>query len=81
MPTVCPSCNRGLTRLEGEVALRCVNPACPAQLIERIKHFASRGAMDITGLGDSLAEQLYVSGIVKDVGDMYFLKKVDLVTT
>lgn len=79
MPTICPSCNRGLTRLEGEVALRCVNPACPAQLIERIKHFASRGAMDITGLGDSLAEQLYVSGLVKDVGDLYFLKKEDLV--
>ncbi|HHT45884.1 MAG TPA: NAD-dependent DNA ligase LigA [Firmicutes bacterium] len=79
MPATCPSCNRGLIRLEGEVALRCVNPACPAQLIERIIHFASRGAMDITGLGASLAVQLYESGLVKDVGDLYYLKKEDLV--
>lgn len=79
MPATCPSCNRGLIRLEGEVALRCVNPACPAQLIERIIHFASRGAMDITGLGDSLGEQLYKSGLVKDVGDLYYLKKEDLI--
>ncbi len=78
MPAACPSCQRDLKRLPGEVALRCLNPACPAQLIERIIHFASRGGMEITGLGEALAEQLYTSGLVKDVGDLYYLQKEDL---
>lgn len=78
MPEVCPSCGKGLKRLEGEVALRCLNPACPAQLIERIIHFASRSGMDITGLGESLARQLFESRMVKDVGDLYFLSKEEL---
>jgi DNA ligase (NAD+) len=79
MPDFCPSCGKGLKRLTGEVALRCLNPACPAQLIERIIHFASRSGMDISGLGESLARQLYDSGLVKDVGDLYNLSKEDLV--
>jgi len=78
MPKVCPSCGKGLTRLEGEAALRCLNPACPAQLIERIIHFASKSGMDIAGLGESLARQLFHSGLVKDVGDLYYLRKEDL---
>jgi len=79
MPTVCPSCSLPLHRLPGEVALRCLNPACPAQVIERIIHFASRGGMDIQGLGESLSKQLYESGLVKDVGDLYSLTGESLV--
>lgn len=79
MPDRCPSCASGVKRLPGEVALRCLNPACPAQLIERIIHFASRNAMDVTGLGEALARQLYQTGLVKDVGDLYYLKKEDLI--
>ncbi len=79
MPDRCPSCASGVKRLPGEVALRCLNPACPAQLIERIIHFASRNAMDVTGLGEALARQLYKTGLVKDVGDLYYLKKEDLI--
>ena len=78
MPASCPSCQRDLKRLPGEVALRCLNPACPAQLIERIIHFASRGGMEIAGLGEALAEQLYTSGLVKDIGDLYYLQKEEL---
>jgi DNA ligase (NAD+) len=79
MPQLCPSCGKGLQRLSGEVAWRCLNPACPAQLIERIIHFASRNGMDISGLGESLARQLYESGLVKDVGDLYALSREKLV--
>lgn len=79
MPTACPSCGKDLKRISGEAALRCLNPACQAQLIERIIHFASRRAMDIAGLGESAARQLYESGLVKDVGDLYYLKKEELV--
>ncbi|MGI6308741.1 MAG: NAD-dependent DNA ligase LigA [Dethiobacteria bacterium] len=78
MPVSCPSCQKDLKRLPGEVALRCLNPACPAQLIERIIHFASRSGMEIMGLGEALAEQLYNSGLVKDVGDLYYLQKEEL---
>lgn len=78
MPVSCPSCQRDLKRLPGEVALRCLNPACPAQLIERLVHFASRNGMEIMGLGEALAGQLYTAGLVEDVGDLYYLQKKDL---
>ncbi len=73
MPGECPSCGETVHRLPGEAALRCFNPACPAQLIERIIHFASRAGMDIGGLGESLAVQLYAKELAEDVGDLYGL--------
>ena len=73
MPEHCPSCYKEVKRIPGEAALRCLNPVCPAQAVERINHFASRSGMDISGLGEALAAQLYQSGLVKDVGDLYFL--------
>ncbi len=79
MPPHCPSCCSELKNLPGEVAIRCINPACPAQVVERIIHFASRSAMDIAGLGEALAAQLYETGLVRDVGDLYSLRKSDLV--
>jgi len=78
MPAFCPSCGKKVYRLPGEVARRCLNPACPAQLVERLVHFASRRAMDIQGLGPAVAELLYRSGLVKDVGDLYYLKQEQL---
>ena len=72
-PTHCPSCGSELTRLPGEVAIRCVNPACPAQTVERVRYFAARGAMDIEGVGEVLARQLYEAGLVRDVADLYML--------
>lgn len=78
MPAFCPSCQKELKRLPDEVALRCLNLACPAQVIERIIHFASRGGMEIAGLGEALAEQLYTSGLVRDIGDLYYLRKGEL---
>ena len=80
MPESCPSCQKEVLRLPGEAALRCINPACPAQLVERIIHFASRGGMDIAGLGEAVARLLFDSSLVRDVGDLYYLKKEDLVT-
>ena len=73
MPERCPSCCKEVERIPGEAALRCLNPACPAQAVERIIHFASRSGMDISGLGEALAAQLYHSRLVKDVGDLYAL--------
>ncbi len=73
MPDQCPSCHKEVKRIPGEAALRCLNPACPAQAVERIIHFASRRGMDISGLGEALAAQLYHSGLVEDVGDLYAL--------
>ncbi|MEW5921274.1 MAG: NAD-dependent DNA ligase LigA [Bacillota bacterium] len=78
MPDHCPSCRKEVYRLPGEAALRCLNPACPAQVVERIIHFASRGAMDISGLGESLAAQLYHARLVNDVGDLYTLTAEEL---
>lgn len=78
MPSLCPSCQKEVKRLLGEAALKCLNPACPAQLVERIIHFGSRGGMDIEGLGESLALQLYEAGLVRDVGDLYYLQKNEL---
>lgn len=78
MPTTCPSCAVPVKKLPEEAALRCLNPACPHQVLERLAHFASRGAMDIEGLGPAVAEQLLATGLVKDVADIYFLKEEDL---
>ncbi|HEY9077220.1 MAG TPA: NAD-dependent DNA ligase LigA [Anaerolineaceae bacterium] len=77
-PAVCPACQQPTEHLEGEVAWYCVNSACPAQLIRNLEHFVSRGAMDIVGLGTRIVEQLVESGLVKDVADIYSLKKEQL---
>jgi DNA ligase (NAD+) len=78
-PKNCPSCGSPLVKLPGEVAWRCINIACPAQVVQRIKHWASREAMDIRGLGEMTAKQLYNHGLVKDIGDLYYLKLEDLI--
>jgi DNA ligase (NAD+) len=74
MPGHCPSCGSAPVRLSGESALRCINPLCPAQMIEKLVHFASRRAMDIEGLGPAVVELLFTEGLVRDVGDLYYLK-------
>ena len=80
MPRVCPSCGQEVEHIQGEVAWYCVNGACPAQLVRNLEHFVSRGAMDITGLGYKIVEQLADSGLVKDVADLYRLTRQDLLT-
>ncbi len=75
MPEHCPACNEKLVKFEGEVAWRCVNPQCPPQVLERIKHFASRDAMDIDGLGEAVAEQLLDAGLIATYADLYSLSK------
>ena len=75
IPDVCPVCGHKTERLEGEVAVYCVNGSCPAQLIRNIEHFASREAMDIAGLGSKLAEQIVNAELVSDVSDIYILSK------
>jgi len=77
VPTQCPSCGSGLLHFEDEVALRCINPSCPAQIKEGLIHFASRDAMNITGLGPSIVEKLFAANLVKDVADIYRLKEED----
>ena len=77
IPTNCPSCNSDLLHFEDEVALRCINPRCPAQIMEGLIHFASRDAMNITGLGPSIVEKLFEANLVKDVADIYRLKEED----
>ena len=77
IPTNCPSCNSDLLHFEDEVALRCINPRCPAQIMEGLIHFASRDAMNITGLGPSVVEKLFSANLVKDVADIYRLKEED----
>ena len=77
IPTNCPSCNSDLLHFEEEVALRCINPRCPAQIMEGLIHFASRDAMNITGLGPSIVEKLFAANLVKDVADIYCLKEED----
>ena len=77
IPTNCPSCNSDLLHFEDEVALRCINPRCPAQIMEGLIHFASRDAMNITGLGPSVVEKLFAANLVKDVADIYRLKEDD----
>ncbi|AVL77848.1 MULTISPECIES: NAD-dependent DNA ligase LigA [Staphylococcus] len=78
MPTHCPSCSHELVRIEGEVALRCINPKCQAQLVEGMIHFVSRQAMNIDGLGTKIIQQLYENEKIKDVADIFYLTKDDL---
>jgi DNA ligase (NAD+) len=73
MPTACPVCGGKVVKDEGQVALRCINSQCPAQLKRRIEHFASRGAMDIEGLGEMMVEQLVSKNLVRDVSEIYEL--------
>lgn len=77
IPTNCPNCDSQLLHFEDEVALRCINPRCPAQIMEGLIHFASRDAMNITGLGPSIVEKLFAANLVKDVADIYRLKEDD----
>lgn len=77
IPTNCPSCDSDLLHFEDEVALRCINPRCPAQIMEGLIHFASRDAMNITGLGPSIVEKLFAANLVKYVADIYRLKEED----
>ncbi|HLH02173.1 MAG TPA: NAD-dependent DNA ligase LigA [Bryobacteraceae bacterium] len=74
MPSVCPVCGGHIVRTEGESASRCVNPNCPARLRESLLHFASRGVMDIDGMGDALVDQLLARGLVHNIADLYGLK-------
>ncbi len=78
MPTECPTCGSELVRLEEEVALRCINPNCPAQLKEGLIHFVSRNAMNIDGLGEKVIRQLYDAGLVHTIADLYKLEKESL---
>jgi DNA ligase (NAD+) len=77
-PSACPACGQPVEHFEGEVAWYCVNAACPAQLLRNIEHFVSRGAMDINGLGEKIVEKLIETGAVKDVADIYLLKREDI---
>lgn len=79
MPHECPSCGSDTVRLTGEAARRCLNPYCPAQLVEKVVHFASRRAMDIEGLGPAMAEMLYNNQLVCSVSDLYYLEAKQLV--
>ena len=79
MPETCPACGSTVVRETGEVAVRCPNRSCPAQLVESIKHFVSKGAMDIDGVGERLVEDLYAEDLVRDVADLYALTRDDLV--
>ncbi len=76
----CPSCGGSITKEEDQVAHRCTNPSCPAQLLRRLEHFASRGAMDIEGLGESMVAQLVTSGLVQDIPGIYGLTSPTLLT-
>jgi DNA ligase (NAD+) len=78
LPSQCPSCGSETVRLSGEAARRCLNPACPAQLVEKLAHFASRRAMDIEGMGPAAAELVFKAGLVRDVGDLYYLNSEQL---
>ena len=78
IPANCPSCESKLLHFEDEVALRCINPRCPAQIKEGLTHFASRDAMNISGLGPSIVEKLFAANLVKDVADIYRLTVEDL---
>ncbi|TDB53917.1 MULTISPECIES: NAD-dependent DNA ligase LigA [Bacillaceae] len=79
MPTHCPECESELVRLEGEVALRCINPSCPAQIREGLIHFVSRNAMNIDGLGEKVITQLFKEELITDVADLYELTKEQLI--
>jgi len=78
MPKHCPECGSAVVKDEGQVAIRCVNSQCPAQVRRRIEHFASRGAMDIEGLGEAVVNQLVQQKLLADVGDIYSVKSETL---
>jgi DNA ligase (NAD+) len=78
MPADCPSCGTPVVRVPGEVAVRCPNPDCPAKRAEAVKHFVSKGAMDIDGVGDKLVERLLALELIRDVADLYQLKAAQL---
>jgi DNA ligase (NAD+) len=80
IPEFCPECHSRVVRLDGEAAHRCIGMACPAQIRERIAHFASRGALDIEGLGEKMVAQLVSSGLVSDPADLFFLTKENLLS-
>ncbi len=80
LPTHCPVCGSELVHLDEEVALRCINPKCPAQMKEGLNHFVSRNAMNIDGLGPRVLEQMYDKKLVADVADLYKLKEEELLT-
>lgn len=80
IPKLCPSCGSELVHFEGEVALRCINPLCPNQIKERLAHFASRDAMNITGFGPSLVEKLFDAHLIADIADIYRLSIENLLT-
>jgi DNA ligase (NAD+) len=75
MPRTCPVCGAEVIKPEGEAMHRCTNAACPAQALERIKHFVSRGAMDIEGIGEKMSQALFDARLIKDAGDIYSLKE------
>ncbi len=79
MPGECPACGDTLIKLDDEVAWRCINPQCPPQVRERIKHFASRDAMDIDGLGEAIVEQLIGAGLISTYADLYKVQEEDLI--
>ena len=79
VPTICPVCGEKLDKLENEVALRCTNSECPALTYRSLVHFASRDAMDISGLGGAIVEQLIDENLIKDIADIYYLKYEDIV--
>ena len=79
LPAECPVCRSPVVRLPGEAAHRCINPNCSAQIKESIRHFASKGAMDIEGLGEKMVDQLVEKGLVRDYGDLYALTREVLV--
>lgn len=79
MPTHCPECESELVRFEDEVALRCINPKCPAQIREGLIHFVSRGAMNIEGLGEKVISQLFAEKLIVDVADIYKLQREQLI--
>jgi len=78
MPRRCPVCKAEVIKPKGEAMHRCTNAACPAQALERIKHFVSRGAMDIEGVGEKMSQALFDAGLIKDVGDLYYLTRDQL---
>lgn len=80
MPTHCPECESELVRLDGEVALRCINPKCPAQIREGLIHFVSRNAMNIDGLGEKVISQLFAESLIQDVADLYKLTYEQLIS-
>jgi DNA ligase (NAD+) len=75
MPARCPVCGSEVIKPEGEAMHRCTNAACPSQALEKIKHFVSRGAMDIDGVGEKLCQALFEAGLIKDAADLYYLTK------